>query len=152
MTPLHRRFSHGTTAIARAALLLGTAVALAGATPTRAQDSGTPPDGKDVKPKVTVEAYRRAVGPDVLIKGRGFTPNGQVRIVGTKPPGAAQRLDFGIILADSTGAFVLRREEACTAYRAGMGTVGVQFTVTDVSSNKTTAAYANGGAWVCTTQ
>jgi hypothetical protein len=136
-------------------LLVGAAVlGMATANVAQAQNSTAAPAAPaapavKVDPKVTVEANKRGQGPDVLVKGKGFTPGGSVRIQGSNPPGAGKRLDFGTIKADSTGAFTLRKTEACTTNDVNELSRSVDFTVTDEASKKVAKARVEGGPWGC---
>jgi len=143
-----------TGALGRASwLLVGAAVLSIGvASPAMAQDTtatAAPAPTVKVDPKITVEALKRAAGPNILMKGKGFTPLGSVRVLGTNPPGASKRLDFGTIKADSTGAFTLRKEEACTTDDVALLGRPVTFTVTDEASKKSVTGRVDGGPWGC---
>ena len=129
----------------RAGLALVGAVVLGAAAPAMAQDS----TAAKVDPKITAEALKRASGPNILIKGKGFTPGGSIRIVGSNPPGAGKGLDFGTIKADSTGAFTLRKEEACSTDDPNLLSRRVEFTVTEEASKKAVKARVEGGPWGC---
>jgi hypothetical protein len=153
-----REGSNGGRGTARAGLLLiGAAVlGMATANVAQAQDSTASaapaaPAAPAVKvdPKVTIEANKRAQGPDIMVKGKGFTPGGNVRVQGTNPPGSGKRLDFGVIKADSTGAFTLRKSEACTTSDQNELSREVSFTVTDETSKKVAKGRVEGGPWGC---
>ena len=139
--------------MARAGLLLVGAAVLGMATANiaQAQDSTATPAAPAVKvdPKVTIEANKRAQGPDILVKGKGFTPGGSIRIQGSTPPGSGKRIDFGTIKADSTGAFTLRKSEPCTTSDQNELSRSVDFTVTDEASKKVAKGRVEGGPWGC---
>ena len=148
-----REGSNGVRGMARTGLLLvGAAVlGMATANVAQAQDTTAAPAAPAVKvdPKVTVEANKRAQGPDILLKGKGFTPGGSIRIQGSTPPGGGKRLDFGTIKADSTGAFMLRKSEPCTTSDVNELSRSVDFTVTDEASKKVAKGRVEGGPWGC---
>jgi hypothetical protein len=151
-----REDSNGVRAMARTGLLLvGAAVlGMATANVAQAQDStaaAAAPAAPAVKvdPKITVEANRRPGGPDVMLKGKGFTPGGSIRILGSTPPGAGKRLDFGTVKADSTGTFTIRKSEACTTSDQNELSRSVEFTVTDEASKKVAKGRVEGGPWGC---
>ena len=151
-----REGSNGVRGMARTGLLLvGAAVlGMATANVAQAQDTTATPatpaaPAVKVDPKVTVEANKRAQGPDILLKGKGFTPGGSIRIQGSTPPGAGKRLDFGTIKADSTGAFTLRKSEPCTTSDQNELSRSVDFTVTDEVSKKVVKGRVEGGPWGC---
>jgi hypothetical protein len=129
----------------RAGLALVGAAVLGAAAPAMAQDS----TAAKVDPQITAEAIKRATGPNILIKGKGFTPGGAIRVVGSPPPGSSTALNFGTIKADSTGAFTLRKEEACTTDDVNQLSRRVEFTVTDEASKKAIKARVEGGPWGC---
>jgi hypothetical protein len=132
-------------------LLVGAAVlGMATANIAQAQDStAKAAPAVKVDPKITVEANKRAQGPDILLKGKGFTPGGSIRVQGSAPPGSGKRLDFGTIKADSTGAFTLRKSEPCTTSDGGELQRSVDFMVTDETSKKVAKAKVEGGPWGC---
>lgn len=140
-------------------LLIGAAVlGLATAAPMQAQDStakaapavaAAAAPAVKVDPKISVEANRRAQGPDILVKGKGFTPRGAVRVQGSAPPGSSKRIDFGTVTADSTGAFTIRKSEACTTSDANELSRQVDFMVTDAASKKVAKGRVEGGPWGC---
>jgi hypothetical protein len=146
--------SNGVRGMARTGLLLVGAAVFGMATANVAQaqqDTTATPAAPAVKvdPKVSIEANKRGQGPDILVKGKGFTPGGSVRILGSNPPGAGKRLDFGTIKVDSTGTFTLRKTEACTTTDMNELSRSVEFTVTDEASKKVAKARVEGGPWGC---
>jgi hypothetical protein len=137
------------------ARFLSIAVAMLGAlSAAQAQDSTAKAAGPaaptvKIDPKITVEVMKRGSGPDILIRGKGFTPSGSIRLIGTQPPGAASRLDFGSIKADSTGGFVFRKSESCTTNDVQQTVREVNFTATDDASKKVAKGRFDGGPWMC---
>ena len=142
----------GTRALARAGLLLAAAVALGAgaAAPAAAQDSTAEPmvPKKDAKLQLTAESIKRAGGPDVIVRGKGFTPGGLVRVTLSPPPQASAGRELGTVRANARGEFVVRTQEACTATNAG-SVHRVSVTATDLTAGTFTSRAMSGGPWVC---
>ena len=106
--------------------------------------------GMQPKPQLSVEAERSPQGARLTFKGKGWTPNGRLKITGTRPPGARDPQDFGMYSVDSTGALQGRKVVACSTTSMEDGSnEPVTITATDSATSAKAMTKVQGGAWVC---
>ncbi len=102
------------------------------------------------KPQLTVEAERSPQGARIGLKGKGWPAAARVKLTATRPPGSNKAQDFGMVDADSTGAFTMRKVTLCSTNNQDDGqTESVTFTAADSATGVKATATAKGGAWVC---
>lgn len=108
-------------------------------------------DSSQPKPELKVEAERSPQGAKLTFKGKNWAPNAQIKITGTRAPGANTPQDFGTFPSDSAGSLNGRKVVGCTTNNMDDGqNEFVTVTAYDVAAAtvKITQKVA-GGAWVC---
>lgn len=102
------------------------------------------------KPQIMIEAERSPQGARLVMKGKGWPAAARVKLTATRPPGSSKAQDFGMVDADSTGAFNVRKVALCSTNSQEDGTLeSVTFTAADSATGVKATAMAKGGAWVC---
>jgi len=102
------------------------------------------------KPQLAVETERTPQGARIGLKGKGWPAAARVKLTATRPPGSNKAQDFGMVSADSTGAFTIRKVELCSTTNQDDGqNETVTFTAADSATGVKATATAKGGAWVC---
>ncbi len=102
------------------------------------------------KPQLSVEAERSPQGARITFKGKNWPAAARVKLTATRAPAATKPQDFGIIDADSSGTFTVRKVAICTTPNQEDGAnESVTFTATDSATGVKATATTRGGAWVC---
>ncbi len=102
------------------------------------------------KPQLSVEAERSPQGARITFKGKNWPAAARVKLTATRAPAATKPQDFGIIDADSSGTFTVRKVAICTTPNQEDGAnESVTFTSTDSATGVKATATTRGGAWVC---
>lgn len=102
------------------------------------------------KPQISVEAERSPQGARINFKGKNWPAAARVKLTATRAPGASKAQDFGMVDADSTGVFTVRKVVQCTTSSQEDGAnETVTFTAADSATGVKATASARGGAWVC---
>lgn len=102
------------------------------------------------KPQLSVEAERSPQGARITFKGKNWPAAARVKLTATRAPAATKPQDFGIIDADSSGTFTMRKVAICTTPNQEDGAnESVTFTATDSATGVKATATTRGGAWVC---
>lgn len=102
------------------------------------------------KPQLSVEAERSPQGARITFKGKNWPAAARVKLTATRAPAATKPQDFGIIDADSSGTFMVRKVAICTTPNQEDGAnESVTFTSTDSATGVKATATTRGGAWVC---
>ncbi len=102
------------------------------------------------KPQLSVEAERSPQGARITFKGKNWPAAARVKLTATRAPAATKPQDFGIIDADSSGTFTVRKIAICTTPNQEDGAnESVTFTSTDSATGVKATATTRGGAWVC---
>ncbi|MCC6241379.1 MAG: hypothetical protein IT353_01005 [Gemmatimonadaceae bacterium] len=138
-----RVLSHARQTLVPAFVLAATAVA--------AQVGVASGESNQPKPELKVEAERSPQGAKLTFKGKNWAPNAQIKITGTRAPGASSAQDFGTFTSDSAGGLSGRKVVGCTTNNMDDGqSETVTVTAYDVAAAtvKVTQKVA-GGAWVC---
>jgi hypothetical protein len=102
------------------------------------------------KPQLSIEAERSPQGARITFKGKNWPAAARVKIKATRAPASNKPQDFGMVDADSTGVFSLRKVAICTTNSQEDGALEtVTFTAADSATGVKATATARGGAWVC---
>ena len=102
------------------------------------------------KPQLSVEAERSPQGARITFKGKNWPAAARVKLTATRAPAATKPQDFGIIDADSSGTFTVRKVAICTTPNQEDGAnESVTFASTDSATGVKATATTRGGAWVC---
>jgi hypothetical protein len=102
------------------------------------------------KPQLAIEAERSPQGARITFKGKNWPAAARVKLTATRAPAASKPQDFGVIDADSTGVFLVRKVVQCTTNNQEDGAnETVTFTAADSATGTKATATARGGAWVC---
>ncbi len=136
----------GLTARTRRLIVAGVTIA---ATSLAAGTAGALGDGGQDKPQLKVEAERSPQGARVTLNGKGFNPMARLAITATRAPGSTAQQDFGMIDADSTGKFQLRKVAGCTTTSDDVAREQVTFTAADSATGTKVTVKASGAAWKC---
>ena len=102
------------------------------------------------KPQLSIEAERSPQGARITFKGKNWPAAARVKLTATRAPASTKPQDFGVVDADSTGVFNLRKVVMCTTSSQEDGALEtVTFTAADSATGVKATATARGGAWVC---
>jgi hypothetical protein len=102
------------------------------------------------KPQLSLEAERSPQGARITFKGKNWPAAARVKLTATRAPASNKPQDFGMVDADSTGVFSLRKVAICTTNSQEDGALEtVTFTAADSATGVKATATARGGAWVC---
>ncbi|WP_411279577.1 hypothetical protein [Gemmatimonas sp.] len=102
------------------------------------------------KPQLSIEAERSPQGARIIFKGKNWPAASRVKLTATRAPGSSKAQDFGLIDADSTGVFAVRRVVQCTTSSQEDGSLEtVTFTAADSATGVKATATTRGGPWVC---
>ncbi len=102
------------------------------------------------KPQLKIEAERTPQGARINFKGKNWPAAARVKLTATRAPGSMKPQDFGMVDADSTGEFTVRKVVPCTTSSQEDGSnEAVTFTAADSATGVKSTATARGGAWVC---
>ena len=102
------------------------------------------------KPQLSIEAERSPQGARITFKGKNWPAAARVKLTATRAPASTKPQDFGLVDADSTGVFNLRKVVMCTTSSQEDGALEtVTFTAADSATGVKATATARGGAWVC---
>ncbi len=102
------------------------------------------------KPQLSIEAERTPQGARIGFKGKNWPAAARVKLTATRAPGASKQQEFGMVDADSTGAFTMRKVVLCSTTSPDDGAnEKVTFTATDSATGVKATATTGGGAWVC---
>ena len=138
--------SAGFTARARKFMVAAVTIA---ATSLAAGTAGAVGDGGQDKPQLKVEAERSPQGARLTLNGKGFSPMAQIALTATRAPGSTAPQDFGMVDADSTGKFQLRKVAGCTTNSDDVAREQVTFTAADSVSGTKVTTKVSGAAWNC---
>lgn len=141
-------FVRSTRSATAARRLLGPAIAVA-AIALSAQAAFAVDDGNQAKPALKVEAERSPQGARLTFTGKGFAPVARVKITATRAPGSNSAQDFGMVSADSSGAFTLRKTAGCTTTNVDDAREQVTFTAADSATGTKVTSRVEGAAWQC---
>lgn len=129
--------------------LLGPAFAVA-ALALSAQAAFAVDDGNQAKPQLKIEAERSPQGARITFNGKGWSPVARVKLSATRAPGSSAAQDFGMISADSSGSFQVRKTAGCTTQSVDdANQQPVTFTAADSASGTKITARVDGAAWLC---
>ncbi len=102
------------------------------------------------KPQLSIEAERSPQGARITFKGKNWPAAARIKLTATRAPASTKPQDFGIIDADSTGTFSVRKVAICTTPNQEDGALEtVTFTAADSATGVKATATTRGGAWVC---
>ena len=102
------------------------------------------------KPQLSIEAERSPQGARITFKGKNWPAAARIKLTATRAPASTKPQDFGIIEADSTGTFTVRKVAICTTQNQEDGALEtVTFTAADSATGVKATATARGNAWVC---
>ncbi|PHX65500.1 MAG: hypothetical protein CK550_04590 [Gemmatimonadetes bacterium] len=102
------------------------------------------------KPQLSIEAERSPQGARITFKGKNWPAAARIKLTATRAPASTKPQDFGIIDADSTGTFTVRKVAICTTQNQEDGALEtVTFTAADSATGVKATATARGNAWVC---
>ncbi len=102
------------------------------------------------KPQLSIEAERSPQGARITFKGKNWPAAARIKLSATRAPASTKPQDFGIIDADSTGTFTVRKVAICTTQNQEDGALEtVTFTAADSATGVKATATARGNAWVC---
>ena len=102
------------------------------------------------KPQLSIDAERSPQGARITFKGKNWPAAARVKLTATRAPASNKPQDFGMVDADSTGVFSLRKVVICTTNSQEDGALEtVTFTAADSATGVKATATARGGAWVC---
>lgn len=102
------------------------------------------------KPQLAMEAERSPQGARLIFKGKNWPAASRVKLTATRAPASTKPQDFGIIDADSSGSFLVRKIAICTTPNQEDGAnEKVTFTAADSATGVKATAITLGGAWVC---
>jgi len=102
------------------------------------------------KPQLSIEAERSPQGARITFKGKNWPAAARIKLSATRAPASTKPQDFGIIDADSTGTFTVRKVAICTTQNQEDGALEtVTFTAADSATGIKATATTRGNAWVC---
>ena len=102
------------------------------------------------KPQLSIEAERSPHGARISFKGKKWPAAARIKLSATRAPASTKPQDFGIIDADSTGTFTVRKVAICTTQNQEDGALEtVTFTAADSATSVKATATTRGNAWVC---
>ena len=102
------------------------------------------------KPQLSIEAERSPQGARITFQGKNWPAAARIKLTATRAPASTKPQDFGIIDADSTGTFTVRKVAICTTQNQEDGALEtVTFTAADSATGVKATATARGNAWVC---
>jgi hypothetical protein len=102
------------------------------------------------KPQLAVEAERSPQGARITFKGKNWPAAARVKLTATRAPASIKPQDFGVVDADSSGVFTVRKVAICTTPNQEDGALEtVTFTAADSATGVKATATTRGGAWVC---
>jgi len=102
------------------------------------------------KPQLSIEAERSPQGARITFKGKNWPAAARIKLSATRAPASTKPQDFGIIDADSTGTFTVRKVAICTTQNQEDGALEtVTFTAADSATGVKATATTRGNAWVC---
>ncbi len=102
------------------------------------------------KPQLSIESERTPQGARINFKGKNWSAAARVKLTATRAPGTNKAQDFGMVDADSTGAFTMRKVAQCSTTNQDDGqNETVTFTAADSATGVKATATVRGGAWVC---
>jgi len=102
------------------------------------------------KPQLSIEAERSPQGARITFKGKNWPAAARIKLSATLAPASTKPQDFGIIDADSTGTFTVRKVAICTTQNQEDGALEtVTFTAADSATSVKATATTRGNAWVC---
>ena len=102
------------------------------------------------KPQLSIEAERSPQGARITFKGKNWPAAARVKLTATRAPASRTPQDFGMVDADSSGVFSLRKITICTTQNQEDGALEtVTFTAADSATGVKATASTRGGAWVC---
>lgn len=105
--------------------------------------------GGQAKPQLKIEADRSPQGARINFIGKGWPSAARIKLTGTRAPGSNSAQDFGMISADSTGAFNVRKVAGCTTNNDDDTREQVTLTAADSASGAKVSARVEGAAWRC---
>lgn len=127
--------------------MLGPTLAIAALSLTATAASAFP---GQPKPQLAIEAERSPQGARINFKGKNWPAAARVKLTATRAPASTKPQDFGIVDADSSGVFAVRKIAICTTPNQEDGALEtVTFTATDSATGVKATATTRGGAWVC---
>jgi len=102
------------------------------------------------KPQLSIEAERSPQGARITFKGKNWPAAARIKLTATRAPASTKPQDFGIIDADSTGTFTVRKVAICTTQNQEDGALEtVPFPAADSATGVKATATTRGNAWVC---
>ena len=142
------KFEH--TAVGRSPVrrLVGPALAIAAVALT-AQAAFAVGDGRQSKPQLKVEAERSPQGARLTFTGKGWASVARVKVTATRAPGSNTPQDFGMISADSSGNFQVRKVAGCTTNNVDDASQQIIFSAADSATGAKVTVRVGGSAWQC---